>query len=85
MRVVLLHAVKAKDLTKWRRFCKQADQSIEPRAGVQSLGENAWLLPADDPWLSEGEILRLARAYGVTCKTLEFDVESEWQDHPPRP
>jgi len=84
MHVVLFCAVKPEDTTKWRQFCARAKQSIEPRAGVQSLAENVWLLPERDPWLSEGELLRLARAFGVTCKTLECDTESQWQDHPPR-
>ena len=81
-RKILFHAIDPGDLRRWRTFRQEARMSEKRPAYVEPLGENVWLISADDPWLTVGELLHIARKSGIDCRTLEFDLESEWQDHP---
>jgi len=80
IRKVLLHATNQSP--RWSVFFREAQFGIGSVQGVELLAPGVWLLNADDPWLTVGEILRIARKYKIDCRTLEFDLESGWQNHP---
>ncbi len=84
MRKVLLHAIQPSDARRWRTFCLEAGLSEARPTYVEQLAVNVWLISAGDPWLTVGELLHIARKSGIDCRTLEFDLESEWQDRPAR-
>jgi hypothetical protein len=85
MRVVLFHAIQraANEIgTDYLNFCRQAQSTVKPTESCQCLAANVWLITSEDPLTSVDQLLKLARRHAINSKTLEFDLESQWQDHP---
>ncbi len=63
-------------------FAKRKKVIVMQLKNVEPLSENVWLISAPDIQLSLDELGRLARKNAISYRTLEFDLESQWRDHP---
>jgi hypothetical protein len=85
MRVVLFHAIQRATneiAIDYPNFCRQAQSTVKQTKSCQRLAANVWLITSEDPLLSVDQLLKLARRYAINTRTLEFDLGSQWQDHP---
>ena len=68
---------------EWSKFRAEARKTIGQTIGVESLSQNVWLIDETDTLNSSGRLVSLAHAHQIAYRTLQFDLESEWQDHHP--
>lgn len=67
---------------EWRNFRGEASVAIKQNKDVVRLCEDAWLITANDPWMSLVRLIDIAHKYQISCETLEFESSLEWQHHP---
>ena len=82
MRSILFHAIQSERPRDWMNFRREAQVSVKSPGYADRLAENVWLIAADDPRLTVDQLLHIARKNAIACRTLEFDLGQQWQDHP---
>jgi len=81
MHAVLFQAIESARSRDWTNFRRIAQLSVKETARCQRLADSVWLITEDDPWMSLAQLLELSRKNAIAARTLEFDLESQWQDH----
>jgi hypothetical protein len=85
MLATLFHAIEPDsgasqhDYVNFRRL---AALSVKETHHCERLTANVWLVTEEDVWLSLHRLLELSRQNAIGSRTLEFDLESQWQNHP---
>jgi hypothetical protein len=82
MRAVLFHAIESARSRDGRNFGRLAKSSVKETAHCHRLADNVWLITEEDPLMSAGRLLALAQMHAISARTLEFDLEDQWKDHP---
>jgi hypothetical protein len=83
MRVTLFHTIRPSLLDRnWIGFRQESQSAVKQTENVERLCEDVWLITEADRRMSVDHLISIARKYGIDCRIREFDLESEWQDHP---
>ena len=82
MRAVLVHAIGSERRRDWKKFRREAKERVKPSEFVESLGDSAWLIRADDPTLTLGFVLHLTLKHSVAARTLDVHLDAQWKNYP---